>query len=976
MSFYRLCVQCYEGVFMNRLFFRALILFVIALGLPGFPVQVQATICPEPGWPYMRSKLVPDPALVRGELANGLRYAVMENREPADHVALFLYVGAGSLHETAEQRGIAHFLEHMLFHGTTHFAPGELIGYLQDIGMGFGRDTNAHTSYNETVYRLDLPKGDDQSLQKGMLVMADYARGALLVESEVERERGVILAEKRSRESAAQKARSAATARKFAGTLLPDREVIGTTEVLLRADGQVLRDYYDQWYRPENMVLVAVGDASSARLVALIEQYFTPLAGARKKPQCPDPGDIAEEGVNTFGYYDPELAGTHVSIEAFANIVPRDDSEEVRREELISYLIDVILNKRLRKLQESRGDIFTGAGYSSGELLSRYRYASIAASTETSQWQPVLEKLNDILRQAVQHGVVDQELEEAKENIRSSLNAAVLTAASRKSESIGREIIRQFSRNQVVLSPDQENELYSALLNTVDIEEVHEQLVRDWSGGRRVVSVTGNGWQEEGDGEATILNVYTESGKKEVERYSEDTVPAFPYLDIGKKEIRPVNRQQLSAVDGLRLDFANKVSVQLKPTAFEPNRVLVAARIGRGKMTEPLPGLAEIGEDVINGSGTSRLEPSEMARALAGTTVNVRFQIGEESSVYLGSSVSADAERLLQVIVHLLEDPGLGEQAWRRTVRRMEQVDEHLRRDVEGLVESRIDRFLAGGDKRAGWPPIEEVRKRTIEELRNWLVPEITEGSLEVAVVGDFAITEMEHLVSRYFGALADRKSNGPEFGSRQFPQEKLLELQVESDVQKSLVVVAWPTTGFWDIGKTRRLNILAAILLDTMRQVIREEMGASYSPVVIHLPGRGYPDYGRMQVQVVVEPGNETAVRERIEQLIADLRERGVEPVALERAKKPVLTELHEAVRTNSYWLNSVLAGGVRYPVQLQWSQAMIDDYTRITKEDMDSLISTYLDPIDMITVFVRPVGTTKGDRDDEARGGAEVAP
>ena len=189
-------------------------------------------------------------------------------------------------------------------------------------------------------------------------------------------------------------------------------------------------------------------------------------------------------------------------------------------------------------------------------------------------------------------------------------------------------------------------------------------------------------------------------------------------------------------------------------------------------------------------------------------------------------------------------------------------------------------------------------------------------------------------------------------------------------------MVVAWPTTGFWDIGKTRRLNILAAILLDTMRQVIREEMGASYSPVVIHLPGRGYPDYGRMQVQVVVEPGNETAVRERIGQLIADLRERGVEPVALERAKKPVLTELHEAVRTNSYWLNSVLAGGVRYPVQLQWSQAMIDDYTRITKEDMDSLISTYLDPIDMITVFVRPVGTTKGDRDDEARGGAEVAP
>lgn len=961
---------------MNRLFFSAFFLIVFAFGLPGFPRQLQATICPEPGWPSQRSELAPDPTLVGGELANGLRYAVMENREPADHVALFLYVGGGSLHETEGQRGIAHFLEHMLFHGTTHFAPGELIGYLQDIGMGFGRDTNAHTSYDETVYRLDLPRGDDESLHKGMLVMADYARGALLLESEVERERGVILAEKRSRESAVQRARSAATAQKFAGTLLPDREVIGTTEVLLRADARVLRDYYEQWYRPENMVLVAVGDASSATLVGLIEKYFAPLTGAGKKPQCPDPGDIAEGGVKTFGYYDPELAGTHVSIESFANIVPRDDSKEVRREELISYLIDVILNNRLRKLQESQGDIFTGAGYSSGELLSRYRYASLSASTETSQWQPVLEELNGILRQALQYGVLGQELEEAKENIRSSLNAAVLTVASRKSESIGREIIRQFTRNRVVLSPAQKSDLYSAILNTIDLAAVHEQLVRDWSGGRRVVGVTGNVRPEAGDGEAAILKAYTDSGQKQVERYRGDTVPVFPYLEIGKKENRSVNRQQLSTVGGVRLDFANKVSVLLKPTTFEPNRVVVAARIGRGKMTEPLPGLAELGEDVINGSGTSRLEPSEMARALAGTTVNVRFQIGEESSVYLGSSVSADAERLLQVITHLLEDPGLSEQAWKRTVRRMEQVDEHLRRDVEGLVESRIDRFLAGGDQRAGWPAMEEVRKRTIEELRSWLVPEITDGSLEVALVGDFAITEMENLVSRYFGGLSERKKNVPEFGSRQFPQEKLLELQAESDVQKSLVVVTWPTTGFWDIGKTRRLNILAAILLDKMRQVIREEMGASYSPVVIHLPERAYPDYGRMQVQVVVEPGNETAVRQRIGQLIADLRERGVEPIALERAKKPVLTELYEAVRTNSYWLNSVLAGGVRYPVQLQWPQAMIDDYTRITKEDMDSLISTYLDPDTMITVFVRPVGTTMADRADEAGSGVEVVP
>lgn len=206
--------------------------------------------CVSRGWPHDGSDLRPDPAVHFGTLDNGLRYVILPNREPADRVGLYLNIQAGSLHESDSQRGYAHFLEHMLFNGTENYPPGTLVEYFQSIGMGFGSDTNAHTNFHETVYRLLLPDGSEKNLREGLLVMADYARGALLLESEVERERGIILAEKRSRDSAGYRLYEKRMRFSFAGTRVAERFPIGTEEALRKADAAGLRSFYDSWYRP------------------------------------------------------------------------------------------------------------------------------------------------------------------------------------------------------------------------------------------------------------------------------------------------------------------------------------------------------------------------------------------------------------------------------------------------------------------------------------------------------------------------------------------------------------------------------------------------------------------------------------------------------------------------------------------------------------------------------------------------------
>ncbi|CAB5116995.1 hypothetical protein D3OALGB2SA_2733 [Olavius algarvensis associated proteobacterium Delta 3] len=270
--------------YMFRMTLTALFLLQV-LGLlacsqtnPGATVStLSAAHQTTPPWPHELSDLEPDPAVVFGRLPNGFRYVLMHNTEPQHRVYMHLNIQAGSLFETEEQRGLAHYLEHMLFNGSTHFEPGELVKYFQSIGMRFGADANAHTGFDETVYDIRLPDGSRDSIEQGLLVMGDYAEGALLLESEVERERGVILAEKQTRDSASYRTFKKAMAFEFPDALVSKRLPIGTDEALRAADRKELKDFYDTWYRPERMVLVMVGEFEIDVAESLIKERFTSL---------------------------------------------------------------------------------------------------------------------------------------------------------------------------------------------------------------------------------------------------------------------------------------------------------------------------------------------------------------------------------------------------------------------------------------------------------------------------------------------------------------------------------------------------------------------------------------------------------------------------------------------------------------------------------------------------------------------------
>ncbi len=944
--------------------------FIISLciSLTGFASAASSsaadsTSCLSTTWPSEVSQLKPDPSLVRGKLENGFRYVLKNNSEPADRVALYLAVQAGSLNETDNQRGLAHFLEHMLFNGSTHFPPGSLVNYFQSLGMSFGGDTNARTTHDQTVYNIILPNGSTKELDSGLLVMADYARGALLLDKEIDRERGVILAEKRARDSAEYRTSVAGTDFSLRGTLYPERMPIGITPVLENADHALLKSYYDTWYRPDNMVLVVVGDIDPQPTVELIKKHFASLKPAGLELDCPDFGKLQQKGIEAFYHYEPELGKTNVSLQSFWDMAPQNDSPEVAKKELLGLIGSRIMDYRLEQIQEKEQVPFTRAGYYSGDILNRIGYASLSAQVDGENWQETVTGLEHILRQALEYGFTENEIERAKKELLGQLDARILTAGSEDSRTIANRIIDSLNNNRVYQSAAQEKAFYGPLIGKVTPAEVSVAFKEKWSHDRRLISVTGDASLGKTATEKITL-LYRQSMQEPVVATIGENKKIFPYLQPAAPGAPPlISHYKDIGVE--RLNFSDGLVVNLKKTTFEENKILVRVAFGSGRKSEETPGMAMLLEDVVNGSGSGKLKQTDVDRILAGSPIRMSFKVDESNFSWIGSTLAKDFELFSQVLYHLLSDPGLRENIFTRVKDNYAQMYQKMNQEIEGAMPLAVQPFLADYHKQFGLPPWSEVARVNFDSLKKWADPLIRPKDLEISVVGDFERDKIVAVLSKYFSSLTLHPAVVPATPVVHFPVGKKLVVNVNTSVDKSLIVVAWPTDDFWDIHRTRRLHLLAGVMGDRLRETIREKLGASYSPNVASFNSRDYQGYGYIISQMVVKPGSETAIIEEILKISDQLQKKGVSADELARAKGPLMTSLQENIRNNQYWLNSVLALSVRYPQQLAWPDTIISDFSAVSVAEVNSLAAEYLRNDHAALARVTPENSQKDTKD-----------
>ncbi|MFC1515402.1 M16 family metallopeptidase [Thermodesulfobacteriota bacterium] len=915
-----------------------------------------------PEWPHKTSDLVPDPSVLFGRLPNGFRYVLMENQTPRDRVSIHLTIHAGSLQESDDQQGLAHFLEHMLFNGSTHFKPGELVKYFQSIGMEFGPDANAFTGFDYAVYMILLPEGRRESLEQGLIVMKDYAEGALLLQSEIDRERGILLSEKRTRDSASYRTFTSTMKFEFPEARVSKRFPIGIETVLKKADRNSFKDFYDTWYRPDRMTLVMVGDFDIQPTAELIEAQFSTLSARAPPKPDPDFGKIIHKGKKSFYHFEKEAGNTNVSIEVVHRIEKEADSAASRKKYLFRDLANRMVKHRLDALIRKPDTPLTSASIGAGIFLNQIEYAEISGECSPKNWKESLSLLEQTLRSGLKYGFYRSELDRVKKDYLADLDDAVNKASTRNSRSLTGEIRHTINNNLVFLSPEQKRTLLAPFVKSATLKPVQDAFNSVWAPDHRLILVTGNanlrGAPE--NPENQILAAFNESNGVAVSKPVETKTVTFPYLPepSGKGQIK--SRTFLSDLGIVQIDFRNGLRLNLKKTDFEAGKIQVMLSFGHGRSQEPetFPGLSELSEKVINESGFGSLSKDEVERALAGKKSAVYFRAADDHFSFYGSTVSKELTLFFQLLYTHLADPGFREDAYTLSMERFNQEYQELSRSIDGALTLKGKRFLAGGDSRFGLPPYEAFSKLTLDRVRSWVEAPLKSERLEVSVVGDFEIEPLVEVVSKYLGNIPRRAADTSKKRSDliEFPRGQSLEIKVETEIPKGIVIVAYPTEDTWDIHRTRRLAVLGNVLSERLREKIREKLGAAYTTFAFNRPSRVYPGYGVLQARVYVDPDEADMVISEVKDIVSTLSNDGIEKDELKRALEPTRTSIKEMRRTNGYWLNTVMAGSERHPEQLDWSRTIMEDYDSITTKDLSSLARKYLINDQAATIVIKP--------------------
>ena len=920
-----------------------------------------------PRFAHEGSDLKPDPAARFGKLDNGLRYVVQRNAEPKGRASLRLLILAGSMHEEENQRGVAHFLEHMAFNGSRNFAPGTLVEFFQRMGMSFGGDTNASTGFDRTLYLLELPETSEATLAEGLRVFGDYAAGLLLAPAEIDRERGIIMSEKRARDNVGFRTAVAQFEFMLGDTLLPRRMPIGVAEVIQGAPRERFVEFWDKWYRPERMAAVIVGDVDPDLAERLLRAAFSPLTGRGPAPAEPDLGRVTRfEGVRARFHPETESPATSVSLAVMAPFQREPDNAANRVKRLPRQFAVSMLNRRLSVLAKREGAAFSSARVSVTQGYQLFREATVDLTCKPDQWAAALAVGEQELRRALEHGFQAGELAETKASYRNSLEQAVRGAATRRSGNLAGEISQSILDERVFTHPAANRDLYLPAIDRITPAECLAALREAFSGNGRYVMVSGN-TVIPGDASAAILAAHTASAKVPVAAPAAETEAKWAYTDFGAPG-KVVKREQVADLDLTLVTFANGVRLNLKRTDFEAG-IRVSARVGTGGLTEPSDrrGLAMLANSSFTAGGLGRHSVDDLRRLLAGRNASIGFRIGSDALELgnaggarggPGGTTRADLLLTLQLLTAHLTDPGYRPEALRQVRTGMEQMYTGFEHTPNGPMSMEVANLIAGGDHRFGVPSRDVLLTRNLNEVREWLAPQLARGPIEVAVIGDLDVDATIDAVARTLGALParDPRPDLADLRRVSFPKEPFTrEYRISSEIPKGVVSLYWPTADASDIRRTRRLTMLASVFSDRLRVKIREEMGGTYSPRAGSSSSDTFTGYGYITSSIDVDPATAAKVREAVVDLADDLARNGVTAEELERARLPARTATRESLRTNSYWLQSVLTRAQEKPEVLDWARSRTADIEAITAAELSELARRYLgrDRVSRVTVL-----------------------
>ncbi len=912
--------------------------------------------------PVEKSDIPADPKTVFGTMENGMRYIILPNTEPPQRLSMRLHIAAGSLMEQDDQQGVAHFLEHMVFNGTKNFEnANQLIREMQSRGIAFGAGVNAYTSFNETVYMLDLPDLKSNNMDLTFRIMRDFADGALLSEKEIDEERGVILSEKGARDTVGYRIMKKQYEAVLPESLIPKRFPIGEDEIIKNAKRERFLDFYQRYYIPSNMTFVIVGDIDPGEIEERIKTTFGSMKNSESKGKSPDLGKITiPEGLVTHTFSDPELDTTDVSL---LLVRPYEVIPDTKASRAARFPLDIacaIMGRRFERLSKIENSPITAGDADKSELFNELELGSISVTAADDRWQDATAILEQEFRRALEHGFTAAELNEAKANLLNAYQESVKRKDTRKSDALATAIISTIGDQSVFNTPEVSLEIATAALETITPENVHQAFVKFWKApGHHLILTTKKSTEET---KQELSSLYLKSKETAVEPPSARIIAPFAYTNFGT----PGEIEKTTTVDDLgitHITLSNNIRINLKPTDFEQNRIRILARIGTGQLSQPAdkPLLNAVATAVFGGGGLAKHSNDELAEILAGRNVSSSLSIAEDAFILSGSTTPDDQLLQLQLMVASITDPGYRPEGLWQFQKNIPVIFQNLKHTTAGPSQE-METWLYGEDSRYSMPSQTQLSNYTIEDVVNWLSPELQEGYIEISIVGDFNPETITQDLLKTFGSLhaRDLKPSTETVHKRSVkfpkpPQQK--SFNYESKIPQAVATAIWKTDGLRNNTKeARRLNVLSEIFGDRLREEIREKLGASYSPNAGASGSDALDGFGYLIGESIGKPEDVPLLLKTMSDIASELAKNGAVQDELDRSLAPIISSLEKYQRDNSYWLSTVLAQSQSDPKRLDLARERDNDYRSIKLDEINALAKKYFPTSNLHKVSILP--------------------
>jgi zinc protease len=853
-----------------------------------------------------------DPALKEGVLPNGLHYYILKNGKPEKRVELRLVVKAGSILEDDDQQGLAHFTEHMEFDGSRHFQKHELISYLQSIGVKFGADLNAYTSFDETVYILPIPTGKKENLETGFRVLEDWAQGASLKDEAIDAEAPVVLEELRLGKGADDRMGRKLLPEVYNGSLYASRLPIGKEDILKTFKHDTLRRFYRDWYRPDLEAVVVVGDVEPAQAEKMIREHFAHLKNPAHERARNYTQIAARTESHTMVVTDPEATNNAVTIHYPSRKVPQDTTVGDYRRSLVRTLYTTLLNEHLHELTQQADAPFLGAFSGIGSIAPGYESFSTTVLVGRAGTEPAIKAAVEENERVRQFGFGADELERAKRGLLRNYDEAFKEKDKSDSASHAAELIRHFLVQESVPGIAGEYAYASEFLPGITLQEVNDYAKTMTPGAAVPKLVAYTGSSKDGETVPTEANLtqWVSNAEQTAVAAKEEKKLAAGLMTELPKPGKIVSEKENKELGLHELTLSNGVKVILKPTDFQNDQVLMAASRfgGQSLYDEKDKYNAQYASSVAGAMGIAQFSPTDVGKILSGKSARVSTNLAGFSDQISGASGSDEVETMLQLLYLRMTSPRQDPALFSAYIASHQDSARNTMSRPEAVFTDSLQATLYDNNPRASHIPKPEDFAHVDMDRAQAIFQERFGSAygLTFIFVGSFEIDKIKPLLETYLASLPTTEipAKYRDLGVRPVAGVVKKDVHVGSEPKSSVSLNFTGPAKYSLAENTRFYMMIEAInimIIDDIREKMSLIYGGGMSGVFDRAPYENY----RIAASLPCGPENVDKVIAAVFAEIEQMKQSGPPPADLDKVKRALLEQHKIDLRTNNFWQN-----------------------------------------------------------------------